>query len=674
MKLNKIFTISLAGLSFLLPLFFLPFTADFYFLNKTSLLYLVIAGLLIVWAVNALLEKSFSWQKNSFTLPILSLTAVFLIATFNRSPNKADALAGPTGLVLGLGLLYFLIVNNIEKKAVKWILAGFVGSSAVLAWLTIFSYLKILGNIAPNLTWLQNRAWTPTGSVLNTLSLMIILLPGTLYWAFKTNKAIEKILLFLALSLQILSVVLIVSLFAVKEIQFIFLPPYFGWQICADGLKNLRTALLGAGPANFLPAFTNFRPIGLNNTNLWTAQFTANSNQYFHLLSTVGLLGLLSYLWLALRALRTKEKVITGFEKLVYIFLASSFLIQLFIPASLLILYLTFVLLALTAILRKKEVDLSFKTADWQVKREALVWAAGGVAGLLALVILYFQVRLWRADYYFRQSLVAAQENRGVDTYNLQIKALQLNPKNANYRLAYASTNFALANSLASQPDLTDQDRTNVTQLISQSIREAKTVINLNPQVAGYWANLASLYRNIIGVAQDADQWAIAAYLEAVRNDPTNPLLRIDFGGLFFALGDYERAVEQFKIAANLKPDYANAYYNLSAVYEVQEQWQKAFSNKQLALNFAPVESPDRQRVMDELVELRKKLPAAPQQPAIPGQVREEERLQPPQAIPSPQPGFEEIKLPEETGPEVPEVSPSPSPKAEASPEGSVNP
>ena len=94
----------------------------------------------------------------------------------------------------------------------------------------------------------------------------------------------EKILLFLASSLQILSSILIVHLFINKTVQFVYLPPKYGWQIAVEGFKTIKTAIFGVGPGNFLSAFLRFKPTALNNTNIWTARFNSNSNQYFNLL------------------------------------------------------------------------------------------------------------------------------------------------------------------------------------------------------------------------------------------------------------------------------------------------------------------------------------------------------------------------------------------------------
>lgn len=653
-KQSQVFTWFIAVLAFIIPLFFLPVTTEFYVFNKITLLHCFIVSLLLIWAVKIFFEQKLKLIKASLNLPVLSLMIVYLVSTFVQTPNKIASLSRETGLIICLGLLYFIIVNHFKgRKSVVITMSALIVSSVVLAWLTIFAYLEVFAKVGPD--WLQNKTWTPTGSPLITASFMLALLPGTLYWAFKSKGPVEKILLFLAGSLQSLSLVLLISLFVDKTLILSYLMPHFGWQIAVEGLKNLRICLLGVGPGNFLSAFNRFRPIALNNTSMWAVKFTANSNQYLNLLSTVGVLGLISYCWLVWKSLKRENFKGSLIGKVLYICLATSFIVQLVLNANLLILFLTFLMLGLLqANKMPAEVDIE---SEHKAGSQGMVWGVVGGITVLALLVFYWRGRAWMADYNFRQSLLAAQANRGADTYNLQIKAIKLNPYNENYRISYANTNFALANSLANQADLTDQERANINQLISQAIREAKAAIALNPQISGYWVNLASIYRNIINVAEGADQWTAASYLEAVRSDPTNPLLRVDFGGLFFALQNYDQAITQFTQSVNLKPDYANGYYNLASAYREKEDWVNAFVSMQKVIGLIPINSPDYQKASEELEALRSLLPQEAQAATGAAEIKEEEKLKTPEELPSPQPGMEKVELPEEAGPEIPEVS-----------------
>lgn len=645
---NKFFVWAITGLAFVLPLFFLSLTSEFYIFNKTILLFIFTAVLMIVWAVKVFFEQKITILQTPLNLPVLGLILAYLLSSLIQAPNKAAALIGPAGIMISLCLLYFFIVNYFRgKKPAIQVMTAFISTSVALSCLTILAYLGILEKIG--VKWLT-KTWAPTGSPMITAIFMIILLPGTLYWAFKNKDVLQKILLFVAGGLQVLSLVLIVSLFVNKTVSLSYLLPNYGWAIAVEGFKNLRTALLGVGPNNFLAGFNQFRPAGLNNTLSWATKFNSNSNQFFHLLSTVGIFGLVSYFFFVWKSLHRDNFKGSLINKIVYVSLAVSFITQLIFPASLLILFLTFSLAAMLQAGRMPvAVDMGY---EHRIKSQGVVWGVAATLLLLALYTCYWSGRVWLADSYFKKSLVAAQENKGGETYNLQIKAVTLNNFSENYRLSYSNTNFALANSLANQENITDQDRQNISQLISQSVREAKAAISLNSQVSSYWVNLANIYRNLINVTEEADQWTVSSYLEAVKRDPTNPLLRIEFGGLFFSLQAFDQAINQFNQAVSLKSDYANGYYNLASAYKAKEDWVNAFQNMQLAMNLIPVDSPDYQKASDELEEIRMNLPSLPETETT-GQLNLEEQLTEPEPLPSPNKKVGEIDLPEETGVET---------------------
>ncbi|PIS08926.1 hypothetical protein COT75_04215 [Candidatus Beckwithbacteria bacterium CG10_big_fil_rev_8_21_14_0_10_34_10] len=651
---NKIYNWILAGLSLLIPFFFIPLTADFYGFNKTVLLIAVVIILLFIWGINSFFNQKIKFLKAPLNLPILSLLGSYLLATIIQSPNKVLTLSGETGLIITLTLLYFIIVNHLKgKNAVRLVLDGLLVSSLGLGTISLLSYLKFFSLVGPQ--WLNSKAWTPTGSPLSTGLFMLSLLPATVYWAYKSKKLSRKIFLFGAASMQTLAIGLVIALFIDKTISLNYLNPRFGWVIAVEGFKTFRTAFFGVGPGNFISAFTHFRPIGLNSTNLWAIRFGSNSNQYFNLISTVGLLGLASYIWIVWSSLKGENFKGSLINKFLYIALLTTFLSQLVFAAGFLSLFLTFLLIGLLqASKMPAETQLGY---EHQIKSQTLIWGISGLVFLLSIFSLYWYGRLWMGDFYFRKSLLAAQENRGGETYNYQIKAINYNRFSENYRVSYSNTNLALANSLASQENLSDQDRNNISQLISQSIREAKAASTLNSQISDYWLNQAIIYRNVIYIAQGAGDWSVAAYLEAIRNDPTNPMLRLELGSLFYAVKDYDRAIQQFLQAANLKTDYANAYYNLAASYREKEDWTNAFSNMQAALSLVPIDSPDYQKAAQELEEIRQNLPEAPTAQATGENIPKEEQLKEPEPLPTPKPNEKKVELPADSKPNLPELT-----------------
>jgi tetratricopeptide (TPR) repeat protein len=651
----------LALFAFLLPLFFLPATAEFYTFNKLTLINIFAGLMLIVWLVKIASEKKLSFKKTKFNLAVLALTISYLLTTFIQTPNKHAALAGQTGLIISLSLIFFAGVNTLNKKDLNLLIYGFVLSSAVISWLTVFSYLGLTQNLSLN--WIKSKSWTPAGSPLASLTFLTVFLLPTLFWAVKTKDAAKKILLFLAATFQILGIILIIMLIKQNQFQFFYLPLNYGWQIAVEGFKSFRIAFFGVGIDNFKNAFTQFKPVDLNTTKNWAVLFNSNSSEVLNLLSTTGLLGTVSFILLLVFGLKPVNYKGRKINKIFYLLLAAAAIMFLILPANTILWSVLFLSLTSLAVLEASE-------EKTQTTQPYAVWTFVGLGVLLIIAIFYLRGRGWLAENSFKQSLDATQANQGINTYNLQIKAISLNPYAEEYHLTYSQTNFLLANSLASQKDISDQDKENVSLLISQSIREAKLAINLNPQTSQYWINLAGLYRNIIPVAQDAQNWAVSSYQQAIRLDPANPLLRVDFGSLFYSLKAYDQAIEQFKIAVNLKPDYANGYYNLAAAYKQKQDYLQAYLNMQAALNLIPNDSPDKAQALLELEELKELVPKDQLQQTSQQTPVQEELTAPPEAIPSPKPGFNQITLPEEAAPPeteqitLPEASPLKSPEA----------
>src|SRR6185312_7338169 len=101
------------------------------------------------------------------------------------------------------------------------------------------------------------------------------------------------------------------------------------------------------------------------------------------------------------------------------------------------------------------------------------------------------------------------------------------------------------------------------------------------------------IYRNIAGVAQNSLTYSLSAYSQAIQLDPINPALRMSVGGIYYGVKNYNLAIRFFSDAANLKPDYANAYYNLAIAYQQTNDLQDAFLVAQQAATLLQQNNPN---------------------------------------------------------------------------------
>jgi Flp pilus assembly protein TadD len=123
-------------------------------------------------------------------------------------------------------------------------------------------------------------------------------------------------------------------------------------------------------------------------------------------------------------------------------------------------------------------------------------------------------------------------------------------------------------------------------------LREA---VKLNPQMAQAHSNLSVVLLDG-GNAADAQKEAA----QATTIDASNPIYRVVLGNALAKAGDRKAAIEQYRTAIKLKPDYENALYNLGRVLNDDGQRNDAKMELSQALLYDPKD--DRVvKLLDEL-------------------------------------------------------------------------
>ena len=186
---------------------------------------------------------------------------------------------------------------------------------------------------------------------------------------------------------------------------------------------------------------------------------------------------------------------------------------------------------------------------------------------------------------------------------------------------------------------------------IQAAIEESKAPVALNGQKAENWVTLARIYRNILGVAQGADSWTVSSYQRAIVLDPQNPSYRIDLGGVLYGLKNYEEALKLFEQAVSIKPDLANAHYNLAWSSYQKQDYQRAAAEMQnvISLLDPKKQDADYKKAQQDLAEFKKMIPAAENQAT-------QEAVQTPNELTIPTPAQEispKIELPNTASPEA---------------------
>lgn len=350
------------------------------------------------------------------------------------------------------------------------------------------------------------------------------------------------------------------------------------WIVSVDAVKN--RPFLGIGPGLYSTAFQLYKPMRLNFTNNWNLIFEQTAWPLFNTLATQGLLGFSILLLIITQALRW--------------------------------------------VLSKEAIELD----DRRVLKLTESWGRVAALTLLALVAIAgftFGRRVY-AQMTYQKALQSIIDNQAQPAYDGLRSAINLFPDNDLYHRSFGALNITLAGNISRAEGISDNDRQLVLQLVEQAIREGRIVSELiNPWNSINWQVRASIYQQLIGVIDQTQDWALNARLQAVYLDPNQPLLRVDLGGLYYFLGTQEflrtkvndqeqqlysdlqkerfieLAADQFRIAANLKPDWPNAHYNLANTYQRLGKKDLAQLEYQNTLDTLPADSPDRAQVEQEM-------------------------------------------------------------------------
>lgn len=659
------------------PLFFLPIFANPFVTGKLIFLGVMLFGLVLSKIIKIIEEGKLTFSFGIFDFPVFLLSLSYIISAISKTPNKVEAFFLPgTATFIIFFLLFYLIFNQVKDRDKKLLDIALAFSATLLSLVAIIVSTRILnGSGLP--AFMQRGDFNPLGGLLPASVYLLIALPIAIKLFIKEKVKHLKVLYGSFLFIIVFGAISVaISLISQKTFSSI-VNLSTSWVVTVDTLKV--SPVLGIGPANYLTSFNRFRPLSFNSNNTWNLRYSSASNFYLTSITETGLLGLASILILlyiasklvvkSYKDLKIKKELNINIHHVISL---TIMLILLFVlPIGNLVLLPLALLLSLSSP-RESATLLQPIKSDKEVNQNPFVTRIHVMAvGLISLSFIGFifikSINPIKAEYSYRQAILAISKNDGKSAYELLNNTISLNPYADRYHTSYAQINLALANAVAGNENLSEEDRQTIAQLAQQAIREGKASVTLNPQRSGNWALLASIYRSLMPVAQGADEFAIQTYIQAINLDPLNTDVRINLGGLYYSLQRFDDAIDTFKLAVLTKPDYANAHYNLALSYKAAGQVDKAISEMTTVLSLVNKSTKDYELARTELENLQNKKASKS------AETKEGESLKEPEDIDnelSPK-----IELPEDSNPPEAEsnlntseeVSPEPSPTSSPS-------
>jgi len=645
--ISSVATILTATIFFLFPLFFLTITTDFFTFPKQLLIVVGSLALLVLWGIKVVVEKRLTFLLNPLNLPVLLFAVVLILSTF-FSLSQQDAILQSVPVIL-LCVLFVTTTNFItEKASFTIVVTSLIIGSALSALLSIFAYFKIF--LLP-FEAVKNQGFNTHGSPIQYAAFLIpllVLCVASLLDISRKGK-IKSIAKDYSYVLQLIAAVIFAVGLGIVVFQIvsapqkpILLPFNHGFQVAfaaisQDSQHMAQSLLVGSGYGTFSSDFTRYISPSFNSFSFWNLTFAFSSSYVLELLATTGVLGLFAFAFIFVNFLRTKASP----SNPLFLATISVFILTLIVPFSYSMVFLLFALLSLfvsyraianargfdtialnLVTLRQGLISVSEEGAKKNKENLILPGIILALTVIVAVFVLFYltgsgssprkgYLALIDSDIKFASSFSQDALKSGTKTYNLETQAITEYPYRSDYYRLFSQINLALAANIvtAQQGRKPSQDvQNNIIALLQQSINSARQAVTLSPLSSVNWQNLGQIYRNLIGVGQNAEQFAVASYNQAITLNPSNPGLRIELGGIYYQLKQWDLAQNQFTIAEQLKADYPNAYYNLGHVLEIKGDLQNALAQYRIVAQLVANDKPNLDKINAEIQALQDKI------------------------------------------------------------------
>jgi tetratricopeptide (TPR) repeat protein len=344
---DNVSKISIYVLVFLLPILFLPWTANVLDFNKQALLVALVFVSIFAWTLKILISGRASFSFSPIHIPIVVLFLVYTISTIFSLWRYGSFWGWPSITsesllsLLGLVLLYFLVVNVFKRKEIFYlmfclVLSGFIamlyglfqlfGRYIVPIGFTKAVSFNTIGGI--NALAVFTAVLLPLVIVLLVISkrkglrvlfiatiiisaILLLLINFRIAWwiviagsaliiTFGTQKRDTFDNRWLILPMFFLAIALLFSFFRFqipgtpeRPIE-VFLTHRASFDVAWESLRN--SPVIGSGPGTFIYNFSKYKDITFNQSDLWSMRFDWASSKAITVLATVGILGALSFL------------------------------------------------------------------------------------------------------------------------------------------------------------------------------------------------------------------------------------------------------------------------------------------------------------------------------------------------------------------------------------------
>ncbi len=390
------------------------------------------------------------------------------------------------------------------------------------------------------------------------------------------------------------------------------------WQGAIEIFKAYP--LFGSGVETFAYAYYMYRPIEHNYVSEWDFLYNKAHNEYLNYLATTGIFGFVSYLAIILTflvfciryyVLSLKQKSSNPY----YLLLAASllagyisFLVQNFFLFSVVNVALLFYLFpAIVFIILEKVRPVSENSFIYKrLTKTFIIFSKSrpirviiqSLIILICIVTLIALFNIWEADTNYKRGADYNDLNNPGRAYSFLIEAVKLN-QNEPLFLAELG-NAAAGSSIALTSDEASDSAQTALELKNDSEFFTDLALQISPVNTSINRTAIRTYFSLSLIDPSFQQKTIAQVDKAISLAPTDPKLLQNKGVILTQYSKYDEAIQSFRKAIEMKPNYRDARLSLAGLYIETDQLNLAQNQINEVLKLIPGD-PDALKLQEQI-------------------------------------------------------------------------
>jgi len=361
--------------------------------------------------------------------------------------------------------------------------------------------------------------------------------------------------------------------------------------------QSTQSFFLGSGPGTFIYDYIKYKPQSMSQDNFaWNITFFSGASEIINRIATTGLLGMIALLLIVAMWTVESFRTLTGEEEEESLPLAvfSGWLAiiaaMFFYPFNLSLAMLFWIFLGLIVAMGEE------KIVSLPLTSVRLTYAV--TLGFIAVIILELGLLVWNTKRYYAEvqylsALTALQKNDVAGAMRLlEMAANSTDRMQDNYLTGLSQIYLAQAREELSKQNTKPEDALKAASpYIQTAVNAAMLSTNTaNPNNSTNWAARGYIYRQLIGVSEGFDTWALNMYQKALNLEPNNPSLWAEVGQVYIMKNDLTKAEESFNKAVALRPQMIDPHYYLALIKDQQGNKEGAIAELEIIGQLLPAD------------------------------------------------------------------------------------